>query len=676
MADPWDNVPVVREREPVRPRASRQNERERAETRYRNTTGDTNPLAQPVILPGEEGYAGGGDYLPDAGVVVRANPWDSVPVVSESQTAADAEAERLLNSNGDNAARENALMQGVLLGGADEVGGRAAQAGQMVRNLGLRLSGQPIEVNSSDLNDAYVDTFRRQQEDFARTNPVQSIGLNVAGGLLTGGASLGTGVLGAAATGATYGGVSGLNSAEGNIVDRLPGAALGATVGGVAGGSLQAAAPYAQRLAGIVGGATKPIRATTGRAADVRTLLDSGVSLTPGQRMGGIVQNAENLAQRAPILGPAIRGARQRGGETLNRAVGLRAMDNVDQGIPSTVPTGSEMVSYVSNQLGKEFERGYSMVPNFQPDENLANGLRAISEAKSDLPPEIGRQFDNIIGSRLQRLAAGDVSGQTVGGVRSELNNLAAGYLKSQDPAQQGLGRMLTGVSDELDAAISRQNPEAGRVLDNARQGWTDYIRLERASTAANGNQFSPGQLSSAVRQSDGTVRRGAVARGEARMQDLSRAAQNVMPDSFGNPGTADAIGLGALGTGLVTEPVTTTAIAGGLGAASVPYLMMGRKVAERLPARATRQEIASAIDGVEGAAEALGLESGAALEEIAQVAEAAAAEGRPIPRVARALLERTRNTLGANDPLVGQLQQLLLPSRAIANEQEGQGQR
>ena len=68
-------------------------------------------------------------------------------------------------------------------------------------------------------------------------------------------------------------------------------------------------------------------------------------------------------------------------------------------------------------------------------------------------------------------------------------------------------------------------------------------------------------------------------------MQDLSRAAQNIMPDSFGNPGTADAVGLGGIGVGMVTEPVTTTGVVAGLGAASLPYLAMGRKVIDRLPA-------------------------------------------------------------------------------------------
>ena len=74
MANPWDNDILI---------DVRRDERERAETRYRNLTGDTNPLAQPVILPGDEGYSGEGEYLPQADVVVRRNdqPWANDPTI-------------------------------------------------------------------------------------------------------------------------------------------------------------------------------------------------------------------------------------------------------------------------------------------------------------------------------------------------------------------------------------------------------------------------------------------------------------------------------------------------------------------------------------------------------------------------------------------------------------------
>lgn len=393
-----------------------------------------------------------------------------------------------------------------------------------------------------------------------------------------------------AGVGAMAGAAYGAGSAEGPIESRIQGAQAGAMTGAVAGGVLGGGG---RAVGDAVGGAARGMM-TSPRAQAVRTLRDNGVSLTPGQAIGGLPATVENLAQRAPILGPAIRGARERGVESLNRAVGNRALDHIGEGVPANVAAGGEMVGHVQQQLGAQFDRAYSLVPQFVPDEALGQGLARIGQQKVDLPPAMQQQFDSIIGERLSRL--GEMpSGQQVGAIRTELNTLAAGYLRAQDPAQQGLGRMLTEVADELDGAVSRASPEAGQILSQAREGYSDYIRLERASTAAGGRPFSPGQLETAVRSSDGSVRRGAVGRGEARMQDLSSSARMVMPDQFGNPGTADGVGIGALGVGALAEPVTTAGVAAGLGAAATPYLMMGRRVVERLPANASREALQAA---------------------------------------------------------------------------------
>jgi hypothetical protein len=404
------------------------------------------------------------------------------------------------------------------------------------------------------------------------------------------GAAVARGMMVGGGTGALYGG----GAADGGAQERLAGARDGALVGAMTGGALAGGGRRIGEMA-----STTPPQAGT-RAAQVQILRDNGVPLTPGQSMGGVVGTVENLAQRAPILGPAIRGARERGVEGLNRAVGNRALDNIGEGVPANIPAGGDMVGYVRDRLGAEFDRAYSMVPQINPnDPDLLAGMTRIGQRKADLPAAMQQQFDGIVSERLSRLQ-GATTGQNVGAVRSELNTLASGYLRSQDPAQQALGGMIAELGDELDGAISRASPEAGQILSQAREGYSDYVRLERASTNAGGRPFSPGQLESAVKASDGSVRRGAVGRGDARMQDLSAAARSIMPDQFGNPGTADAVGLGGLGVGMVTEPVTTTAIAGGLTAAATPYFMLARRAVDRLPAAASRREVDAVVGELE----------------------------------------------------------------------------
>lgn len=412
-----------------------------------------------------------------------------------------------------------------------------------------------------------------------------------------------------AAGGAAEGGAYGFGASEGNLLERAPDALEGAAIGGVL-------APVAGVVGDaviepVVGGAVQAFNRTLRphalvtqadevaanmgnvlsdpRAQAVQTLTDNGVYLTSGQRAGGLAQTVENLAQRVPILGTAIRGARNRGRDSLNRAVGNRALDAIDEGLPANIAPGGDAVTYVSQRLGQEFDRAAAMVPEISATPELRDGVARVVAQASDLPEVQRQQLEGILESRLARLNE-PMTGTQYRTIEREIDGLASQYGGSQDPAQQQMGRILEGVGGELRAHLGRVNPEAGEVLRRASDGWADFVRMRRASVASGAEPFSPGQLKTAVRTEDSSVAHGAVGRGDARMQDLSRAASTVMPDSYGNPGTADAAGWGGLGIGMLTAPVQTTGVAATLGAGALPYLAAGRNVVERLPAAASRQ--------------------------------------------------------------------------------------
>lgn len=409
--------------------------------------------------------------------------------------------------------------------------------------------------------------------------------------------------------GAAGGGAYGLGASEGNLLERAPHALEGAAIGGVLGPVAGVVGDAV--IEPVVGGAVQAFNRTLRphalvtqadevaanmgnvlsdpRAQAVQTLTDNGVYLTSGQRSGGLGQTVESLAQRAPILGTAIRGARERGRDSLNRAVGNRALDAIDEGLPANIAPGGDAVTYVSQRLGQEFDRAAEMVPEISATPELREGVARVFAGASDLPEVQRQQLEGILESRLARLNE-PMTGTQYRTIEREINGLASQYGGSQDPAQQQMGRILEGVGEELRAHLGRVNPEAGEVLRRASDGWADFVRMRRASVASGAEPFSPGQLKTAVRTEDSSVAHGAVGRGDARMQDLSRAASKVMPDSYGNPGTADAAGWGGLGIGMLTAPVQTTGIAATLGVGALPYAAAGRNVAARLPAAASRQ--------------------------------------------------------------------------------------
>ena len=129
-----------------------------------------------------------------------------------------------------------------LLGFGDEIGA----AGAAAIDEGKELFGLAPEADFGDRYTGYRDTAREKLGQFREENPKTAFGLDVAGGLATGGVGAAkTGVLQTpsllgkvargAATGTVVGGVAGAGYADGELKDRILGATQGAGLGAVFG---------------------------------------------------------------------------------------------------------------------------------------------------------------------------------------------------------------------------------------------------------------------------------------------------------------------------------------------------------------------------------------------------------------------------------------------------------
>jgi len=354
--------------------------------------------------------------------------------------------------------------------------------------------------------------------------------------------------------------------------------------GSLAGGTLaQVRTPSLQQLG------PAPVRdpaTMTPEQRNVQILKDAGVFMTPGQKAGGALKNAEDLAARAPILGAAIKGARGRSNESLVRSVGHTALEPFGEGVPANIHTGHDSVAYVARRLGKAYDDAAAMVPETQLGAPYADAKVSIKQALTEHPESVSRQFDAIVENRLAHLEGGPVSGQQIRSAQEALGKKAAELGAHDDPDQRALGAALDELNTTLGDAIGAASPEAADLIGKANQGWAVYSRMRNAASKAKGGKFTTGQLATAVRTLDKSVGKGNVAKGQAVLQDLSNAAWEVLPDSYGNPGTADALSAFALGGAAVNPTTAPVAIptAGVLGAASIPYAMMGRKPTTSLP--------------------------------------------------------------------------------------------
>lgn len=318
-------------------------------------------------------------------------------------------------------------------------------------------------------------------------------------------------------------------------------------------------------------------------ATAVQLLKGERVSLTPGQRMGGMALAVEDKAMSAPILGDAIRGARLRGRESFNRAAMNRALAPIGEALPRDVPVGNDAVAHVEQRLGDAYTRANGLISNVMPDAEFAQGLAQVRAGLKGQPPSVLKAFDNIITDRvLSRLEAGPLDGAAVQDIKSQLGELAADNLAGGG-AERTLGRHLALVADQVTALAGRKSPDYLAAQKAADRGWANFVRIRNAAsrTGTDSGVFTPSQLKTAVRAEDRSVGKGGTARGSAPMADLANAGASAMNSVIPNSGTTDRAMLAAVtagGAGVV--PHVGLPVVGALAAASVPYLLMGRRIA------------------------------------------------------------------------------------------------
>lgn len=372
-------------------------------------------------------------------------------------------------------------------------------------------------------------------------------------------------------------------------LSRLPG---GAFTQGAAGGALLSnedtlgGVAKDAALGGIIGsGVSAGLRGAAAIAAPVvspalRTLVDAGVRVTPGQiarsygtRAGNAVANIEDAATSLPILGTTVRNAREAAQGDFGRATVNRALEPIGDKLPAGV-SGREAVQEAGNRLSRAYNE---VTPRLSAtgDDEFMQSLSKIQEEAATMTPERQKQFTAI----LDRLGRFWDNGTTIDGaafkkIETRLGKSVRDYATSLDADQRQLGEMLSATQQAVRDLAARQNPaEAARIAD-INKGWASLTQVERAA-GNSGADITPAGYSQAVKQSSATVRRRGYARGEALNQDLSDAASAVLPSKLGNPGTADRLGLltlGALGGRAITGDATAVGALGAIGAGSVAY--------------------------------------------------------------------------------------------------------
>lgn len=372
----------------------------------------------------------------------------------------------------------------------------------------------------------------------------------------------------------------------GNVAAFIPAAAVpgantavGAGMIGATAGLLQPALEGERganvAIGGLLGAGGNVAGQALSRALNPRTsqaagsLLDDGVTLTPGQAAGGAVKRAEDAMTSVPGVGDAIKSGQRAAVEDWNRSVANRVLGNIGQAVPDDVPVGREMIKHVGDTLGDAYD---DLMPDLAvvADDTFRAELASLDDMVRDLADE-GAQFRKLVDRAITKRMSpkGGMQGQTLKEAESDLGGLAIRYRKSTDANQQRLGDALTEAQAALRRLVERSNPSAREQLAAINKGWAELVRIEKAAGMAGSKDgiFSPAALRSAVKSTDGSSRKRAVARGDALLQDAVEAAEGVLGPTVPDSGTPGRM----LTTGLLAGLYDPTALAA-MGAGAAAY--------------------------------------------------------------------------------------------------------
>lgn len=330
----------------------------------------------------------------------------------------------------------------------------------------------------------------------------------------------------------------------------------------------------------------------------VQSLMQRGVTPTPGQVAGGTFQRVEEGLTSVPILGDAIKAGQRRAMEQFNVAALDDALSSIGKSLPKGMEAGREAVETTAKMLGQAYD---DLLPRMTAavDDTFRADLSNLTGLTKLLPPEKATQFANILDDAITpRVQDGVLSGTALKEVQTRLGAAARRFGASMDPDQKLMADGFNQARDALRGLVVRSNPQYAQPLQALDEAYAKFLRVQSAAASQGAKEgvFSPAQLSAAARRMDTSGGKSQFARGNALMQDLATDAQKVLGQTVPDSGTPFRLmNLAGLGTGFIDPTIPGAALAASTAYTpqmqrALAYLMAVRPEGAQAVAEGTRK--------------------------------------------------------------------------------------
>jgi F0F1-type ATP synthase membrane subunit b/b' len=355
-------------------------------------------------------------------------------------------------------------------------------------------------------------------------------------------------------------------------------------------------AVFGGAIPAVTGGLARVVSPNASTNPNLALLKAEGVKPTVGQSLGGWANSLEEKAKIFPVVGDMISRARSNANDQFNNAAINRATAPLGVKIQGS---GQKAINEASDLVSQAYNASDALLGGFKVDQTAQSELARLAKMAAVLPKNEQKVFNNNLQNIQSSLSPnGSLLADSYGTLKSKIGKDAADFMGSNDAYQKKLGNALTEMQSILVNNAKRANPEAGALRDKADEAFANLVRVQGASVGGKLKEgvFTPGQLLTAVRGADKSVRDNATARGTALMQDLGNAGQSVLGNVVPSSGTAERMMLGgtALGGAYALNPAIPASLLGGAAMYTSPMQSLLRGAVSSRPnfAKPTAQSI------------------------------------------------------------------------------------
>lgn len=430
--------------------------------------------------------------------------------------------------------RKTGIKQGVSFGFDDELAGLGHATGSAIKGAGSFLMGNGF---NQDLGQEYSDArdiYKRQEDQFRTAHPGQALTTNLFGGLVSGGTiakgvqgayqagGLGRATLQGAKSGAIFGGVTGVGTADGGVEERALGGAIGAGAGGVLGAALPTATSLIAKtgrhiINGLRGGVARTKSATA--AADKNAYLMLRDALA--EDMGGDRAAANAALKKWSVSGADPNDLIDMGGMNTKSLIQAIATERPNQAMTIINEFQENQSSVIRKKLGEAIN------PNNKTFTTVARQLQRIQREKTtplydeafavDIPDDVYNQqivpflktkTGQTALNKAMKLADADMDQETVKAIAAlKKGRIAKLPMKALDQVKRAVGSMESkalGSNDKtLAGAYRNWRKSFVSILDDANPSYGEARRqaadgFEAEEALELGRKFMSGAKSAA----------------------------------------------------------------------------------------------------------------------------------------------------------------------------------